>query len=455
MSEAAGTNSPPLVVRLDPAVREIGMVGQSMRIRMRSWAGARELPFGFVAAAPVLAWLGAPGATLGELRHRAAALSGGWPSVADVLASLARKRLLAWSYGSAAEPPLLVEPLGGRFAPDYDAVAPEGRRLSRFAYLRRDGERLLLESPEVDARIIVAPAGQALLPAILSAGASSSLRDPAVEHLLACCGFLEPSGPEPADRRTWPFHDRLFHEETRANVSGRLQGGSYRFKNEFPSPPAIKPAMAAERIPLATPTGPAGSAPLWSVMEARVSRRTPGKRAVRRDDLAHLLWRVARVRNVLKDETQDVLNRPIPAGGSINELEFYLVAHRCEDLAPGLYHYVGTEHALEPLRAPPALLARMLDFASHAQAQQGVPPDCLIVLAARLPRLGWKYEGIAYRVALMNAGVAIDALYLVATDLGLSPCAVGTGNSALFEQATGLSPWAETAIAEFTINGPA
>ena len=67
----------------------------------------------------------------------------------------------------------------------------------------------------------------------------------------------------------------------------------------------------------------------------------------------------------------------------------------------------------------------------------------------------WKYEGIAYRVALLNAGVAIDALYIVATDLGLSPCAVGTGNSALFEQATGLSPWAEIVIAEFTINGPA
>lgn len=289
---------------------------------------------------------------------------------------------------------------------------------------------------------------------MLSAGEPSIGRDSMAEHLLASCGFLEPAGPEPAARRTWPFHDRLFHEETRANVSVRLQGGNYRFKGAFASPPALKPPMSGERIALATPAGPAGSAPLWSVMEARVSRRGPGRRAVRRDDLAHLLWRVARVRSVLKDDTQDLLNRPIAAGGSINELEFYLVVHRCEDLAPGLYHYAGTEHALEPLRAPPAILARMLDFASHAQAQQGVRPDCLVVLAARLPRLGWKYEGIAYRVALMNAGVAIDALYLVATDLGLSPCGVGTGNSALFEQATGLSPWEETAIAEFTISGP-
>ena len=49
----------------------------------------------------------------------------------------------------------------------------------------------------------------------------------------------------------------------------------------------------------------------------------------------------------------------------------------------------------------------------------------------------------------------MEALYLVATDLGLSPCAVGTASSALFEQVTGLPPWEETAIAEFTVSGPA
>ncbi|MBS0550332.1 MAG: hypothetical protein JSR24_21440, partial [Proteobacteria bacterium] len=348
-----------LVVRLEPAVREVAMVGRAMRIAMRSWPEPRDIPFDFPAAAPVLAWIGGPGMDLAALRGKAAALAGGWSSVADVLASLARRRLLAWAYGDPAMPALTVEALGGRFAPDYDAAPAEGRRLSRFAYLHRDGTRLVLECPEVDARIVVHAGGQALVPALLSAGTEGS--DPALDRLLAACGFLEPAGAEPESRRTWAFHDRLFHEETRANVSGRVQGGTYRFKNAFPSPPAVKPPMSAERIALPQFDKANTSGSLWSVMEARVSRRGPGRRPLHRDELAHLLWRVARVRKVIRTEPQDLPSRPMPAGGSLNELEFYLVVHRCDGLTPGLYHYAGAEHVLEKLPASPAVLASLLD----------------------------------------------------------------------------------------------
>ena len=47
----------------------------------------------------------------------------------------------------------------------------------------------------------------------------------------------------------------------------------------------------------------------------------------------------------------------------------------------------------------------------------------------------------------------MQTLYLVATALGLAPCANGTGDSALFEALTGLSPFEETAIAEFALSG--
>ena len=59
-------------------------------------------------------------------------------------------------------------------------------------------------------------------------------------------------------------------------------------------------------------------------------------------------------------------------------------------------------------------------------------------LASRLPRLAWKYEGIAYRLGLLNAGVVIELMYLVATDMKLAPCANGSGDSRPFETATGL-----------------
>ena len=46
--------------------------------------------------------------------------------------------------------------------------------------------------------------------------------------------------------------------------------------------------------------------------------------------------------------------------------------------------------------------------------------------------------------------MALQCLYLVATDLGLNGLPpAGTGNPALFAEATGASSWTETSIAEF------
>jgi SagB-type dehydrogenase family enzyme len=82
-------------------------------------------------------------------------------------------------------------------------------------------------------------------------------------------------------------------------------------------------------------------------------------------------------------------------------------------------------------------------------------PDLTIVIASRLPRLAWKYQGMAYRASLMNAGVVFHLMYMVATDMGLAPCANGTGDSRLLEQATGLDSFEETAIGEFVLGVPA
>jgi len=58
---------------------------------------------------------------------------------------------------------------------------------------------------------------------------------------------------------------------------------------------------------------------------------------------------------------------------------------------------------------------------------------------------------MAYRVSLMNAGVVIQTMYLVATDMGLAGCANGSGNSRLFAEVTGLDPVSETSIGEFAL----
>lgn len=57
-----------------------------------------------------------------------------------------------------------------------------------------------------------------------------------------------------------------------------------------------------------------------------------------------------------------------------------------------------------------------------------------------------------YRIALINAGAAVQTMYLVATAMGLAPCAVGNGDPARFAAITGLNPMEETSIAEFVLS---
>jgi oxazoline/thiazoline dehydrogenase len=178
-----------------------------------------------------------------------------------------------------------------------------------------------------------------------------------------------------------------------------------------------------------------------------------------REDIGAVLHRVARIVSVLPhdDPPQDCMLRPFPSAGAIHELEFYLAVGVCTGLEPGFYHYRGEEHALVRLATTDAAAAAaaMLADCARAWGQSDRPPQVLVVIASRLPRLAWKYQSIAYKMSLMNAGAALQSLYLVTTDLGLAGCAAGSGNPDLFAQATGADPWEETSIAEFGFGLPA
>ena len=75
----------------------------------------------------------------------------------------------------------------------------------------------------------------------------------------------------------------------------------------------------------------------------------------------------------------------------------------------------------------------------------------LLILAARFPRVAWKYESIAYALTLKHVGVVFQTMYLVATAMGLGPCAVGCGDADLFARATGKDHRAETSVGEFLL----
>ncbi len=80
-------------------------------------------------------------------------------------------------------------------------------------------------------------------------------------------------------------------------------------------------------------------------------------------------------------------------------------------------------------------------------------PDILFTLAARIRRVSWRYQTIAYALILKNTGVLFQQMYLVATALGLAPCAIGAGDTQMFARASGLEYARETSVGEFALSG--
>ncbi|HEV3050106.1 MAG TPA: nitroreductase family protein, partial [Longimicrobium sp.] len=77
------------------------------------------------------------------------------------------------------------------------------------------------------------------------------------------------------------------------------------------------------------------------------------------------------------------------------------------------------------------------------------------VIAARFARLAAKYESLAYSLCLKDTGVLMQTMYLVATAMGLAPCALGGGDADLFARASGLSYLVEGSVGEFLLGVPA
>lgn len=383
------------------------------------------------------------------------------PLVFYLLSQMDGKGLLSRSIRSGETRLATLIPSAGRkVVPARGLEADQAWRLSRFAYLRRDGEDMVLESPRAFCRLALhSPAASAALhrlaaPATarqLAADCGLSADDAeALLSLLVGGGFVEGAAAEETDaERLWEFHDLLFHARSRLGRHDQPYGGAYLFTDDIAPLPALKPANGAPLVAL--PTGlSAPSSDLQSVMARRKSIRDYGEDPIDLAGLGTLLHRAARHLRTIPTPQGELAARPYPAGGALHELELYLAVDRCEGLERGLYHYRGDDHALEAMSGSPAAVEGLLNQAA-ATLGGAHRPQVLVVVTARFQRLSWKYRSMVYALVLKHVGVLYQTLYLVATDLGLAPCAMGGGDSELFAEASGLDPLVEASVGEFAL----
>lgn len=404
----------------------------------------------------------------------------------DVLETL--QPLVVRSLGLESGQPLLsVVPLTtrARFLP-VPLAGDVPFRLSTFAELRTDGREYRLESPLALHRVVLHRPEAVELIAHLAAATTSAAFAAAPAPVapsavaaalayLAAAGMVVlaqvPPGRPPVFAEDtdpaligWSPTDLMFHTRSTLGRHDHDFGITYPTGEAVPPEPVIKP-QADRYVPLHRPRWEdmcAADPPLCAAVEGRRSMRRYAADPITVAQLGDLLYRTARVRSVLAvtpggyggaqapgggDELSD---RPYPSHGGCHELELYVTVGDCAGLPRGIYHYDPLGHRLEPVSADRAIVNEQLNNARVTAAMDG-PPPVIITMTARFRRLSWKYEGMAFRLTLMHAGVLIQNLYLVCTAMRLAPCAIGAVCADTTARGFGTDWRVEPSVAQFIV----
>ena len=381
-----------------------------------------------------------------------------------------------------AEDQVVIEPQ----VPDYWPRAPQlGDNdvvvLSRFAYMRRRGNDMVLESPRAGAlfricnpKVATAVAALATPHQIKQLRRQDRFLGVELLALLMDCQILfnvdsvHDNALRPAEGDDnlvlWDFHDLLFHTRSTEGRHANPLGGVYPYARVMPPLEAVRPRWPGHKIELGkfSAQNPQAVSPIARLLRERHSTRIfDDQRPITLAEVSRFLEGTSRVQSnwTSKLDTGDdgpvieYAAKPYPSGGGSYELELYLAVDKCEGLARGFYHYDAGGHALVSIDVRAKELEALLTGAEFAM---GAPakPQILITIAARFGRVSWKYSSLAYALILKDVGVLLQTLYLMATEMGLGGCAIGSTNVDLFAKMTGIEFHVEGPVGQFAVGRP-
>jgi SagB-type dehydrogenase family enzyme len=400
--------------------------------------------------------------------------------IEQLVRRLARRGLLEYPLSHARDRRELVviEPQVADYWPQAAKLAgTDTIVLSRFAYVRRRGGEMVVESPRADALFrICDPTIASLLATLATPHTVNKLRRldgfPGTDllALLLDCRILFKIDAGGDGRRAsegcdnlvlWDFHDLLFHARSTEGRQANPLGGVYPHAGTIAPPPAVRPRWPGKSINLVRSAAAASEpvSPFAGLLHARHSIRSfDDANPITLAELTRFLETAARIRSTWTSDlgfgdtgpTMTYAARPYPSAGSAYELELYLAVANCDGLARGFYHYDADTHALVPIAVQDHQLDAMLMAATYAMDTPS-QPQILMSFAARFGRVSWKYSSIAYSLILKNVGVLLQTLYLTASDIGLGGCAIGTNNIELFAKMTGIEFHVEGPVGQFAL----
>lgn len=301
---------------------------------------------------------------------------------------------------------------------------------------------------------------------LLEAVADARGRNAVLAFLNRCCSeavitrtdWPDSSGNITASIGYWDFADLVFHVHSRRGRVRHAIGGTYPLRGVQPREPAFNVPHSTTAVALDWPRVEDLSRPDPSLTACLERRRTRySTAAVDLRSLGHFLYRTCRVTgHRVTADGEVIVHKVYPSAGALHPLSVYLIGALCRGLEKAVYYYDAEAHRLLKVAQYGRTAEVLLREARHSTggALTGDPP-VLFLIAARIGRTSWKYSGIAYRLILQEVGALFQTMYLVATAMGLSPCALGTGDSERFSRLVRTDYYRETTVGEFVLAGPA
>ena len=395
---------------------------------------------------------------------------------------LAGRGLLEYHLGRSpnGKDQIVIEPQ----VPDYWPRTAQLREadavvLSRFAYMRRRANDIVLESPRAGALFkICNPKIAAALAMLSTPQQIRRLRRhpgfPEIEllALLVDCQILFKTGAAGGDGLRpaegddslvlWDFHDLLFHARSTEGRHANPLGGVYPYVGVISPLPAVRPNWPGNKIDLrkfsdAHPEAISSAAKL--LRERHSTREFDDQRPITLGELSRFLDGTARVQSRWKTTLDPgrggpmltYTARPYPSAGA--QLRARALSGRRQMRRATTQDSIITTpggHALVPIGVRTHEFEALLKAAKFAMGAPAVP-QILVTIAARFGRTSWKYSSIAYALILKDVGVLMQTFYLMATDMGLGGCAIGTANIDLFAKMTGIEFHVEGPVGQFAL----
>jgi len=203
-----------------------------------------------------------------------------------------------------------------------------------------------------------------------------------------------------------------------------------------PPPPIQKPCpVDATRMDLPGPKEwkSISACDLTKAIANRKSHRKYQNQSLSKEELAYLLWATQGLR---ESPAHGHAYRTVPSAGCRHAFETYLAIFNVEDLAPGIYRYLPTEHQLV-FEFSDEMLSQKMIHGSLGQTYPGRSAVTFIWVA--IPhRMEWRYGLAAHKVIALDAGHICQNLYLACEAIAAGTCAIAAYDQEEMDEFLGL-----------------